>query len=204
LKRQDREKDEKREKREQRFTIYRIGRGARMLGKGSDLQFAAVYFSLEMLNSDDLMRIAVEALVAGYDSPTLRILAGENERAGFAELYPLFKRSLKELQIDIPSEDEAMRQLARYYAEQVTEGEVTPYDGAANLYWMYSKFKRISWLSPFIVPVIAYEHWMEPPMNKPSAQEQAQIEQKLRHLEEEMHVEVQKLLDFLNSEKHDS
>ena len=94
-----------------------------------DLKFAAAYWRLGALPGEKLPGIAQAALLDGYDTESLRVLAGE-QPAPKSELGELFERTLSECQVSDLSEPESALEIARYHAEKILSGEVSPYEGA--------------------------------------------------------------------------
>jgi hypothetical protein len=77
---------------------------------------------------------AVEALVAGLDSPALAELAGADPREA-REVHDLFVEALGEQGLDWPDEPTALWHLARLTAQQIVDGELDPGAGARWLWW---------------------------------------------------------------------
>ena len=98
------------------------------------LRFAAVRREFDLLLSSELPALATLALASGLDSGNLRRLAGELNPS-WADSGGLFEGVLRDFAIPIPARREAGVALARYYAEQILKGEVTPYEGARNIWW---------------------------------------------------------------------
>lgn len=95
--------------------------------------------------------IALQALEAGYDSPSLRFLAGLPAIAA-AEASVLFDRCMAELSLPRPSRRDAVRQLAKIAAAQILDGATTPYQGAKEI-WSLSLHlvgERLPELDPFV------------------------------------------------------
>jgi hypothetical protein len=86
-----------------------------------------------LLLSDELLELAATALAAGLDSTNLRQLAGELHPS-WASVGALFDGVLRDLSIELPARREAGFALARHYAEQILNGQLTPYDGAPNIW----------------------------------------------------------------------
>jgi hypothetical protein len=77
---------------------------------------------------------AVAALEADFDSANLRILAslGSSTLNSEAEFY--FNRALKELAIEIPSEEIIIRDYVREIARKILADEITPESGATLIH----------------------------------------------------------------------
>jgi hypothetical protein len=77
--------------------------------------------------ADDAVKWAIDALVDGFDSPSLRQLAGLNSPTAWFEAMPLFERTLNELQLEIPrSKNEILRLYLRSVAESIVSGVRSP------------------------------------------------------------------------------
>jgi hypothetical protein len=84
--------------------------------------------------SSSLPRAATSALEEGYDSPHLRILAGEDEEhCNSFEADDLLRKALKELNMSLPSHDEAARILICCWARKIIAGTVSPEDGSMRI-----------------------------------------------------------------------
>ena len=70
---------------------------------------------LGRLTAPDACRWALSALEAGFDTPSLRILAGMffDPLPGFFEVRPYLDGALRELNISVSSRDEVLREYAR-------------------------------------------------------------------------------------------
>jgi hypothetical protein len=102
-----------------------------------ELQSAAAFWALGFLRSDELPGVAADALEAGIDTPSLRILAGERH-PDVGELDRLFTRALAESQLEIPGRPAAIMMAARYYAERIFSGDLSPIKGASAIWWHLS------------------------------------------------------------------
>jgi hypothetical protein len=95
----------------------------------SDLRSAQVLWTLGVLEPSDLPEIATKSLVAGFDTPSLRILAGSDGEESLT-LNSLFEQVLSELGVSPLTRAEAARRYAAVISEQILRGEVTPIEGA--------------------------------------------------------------------------
>lgn len=80
---------------------------------------------LERLSGLDACRWALSALEAGFDTPSLRILAGMalDHRTRFFEVRPSLEAALGELDLPAsPNRDEVLREYARVLAEELLAG----------------------------------------------------------------------------------
>lgn len=90
--------------------------------------------ALGQLSASDYVDWAGEMLVQGYDSHSLRILAGLDKFASTFEAEDYFLRSIKELNLRIPDSANAIRAYACEIAEQIIKGIVTGQEGVRALY----------------------------------------------------------------------
>lgn len=92
----------------------------------------------EKLSADHVMAWAENLLVAGFDSPALRRLAGMSLDGDCAhrveDLLPLFARALEELEFPDLSVDEAVDRYEALIAERILSGELNPREGARRIY----------------------------------------------------------------------
>jgi hypothetical protein len=93
----------------------------------------AAKYRLDLLPLSVLPQVAVEALQMGVDTPSLRLLAGESGSEN-DESQNLFEKSLKELGVEIPNQDEAGMIVSKSIAQEVLDGEIGPYDGARRIW----------------------------------------------------------------------
>ncbi len=98
-----------------------------------DLNVAAAWLALGKLKSEDAIAAASSALDRGVYSESLGLLL--YEEAVWSEVGPLFTRALGELGIAVPTREQALLTLARQYARRIVSGAVTPYEGAARIWW---------------------------------------------------------------------
>jgi len=146
-----------------------------MHGEGTNLKLAAAYWKLNLLDSYDLVRIAIEALEADTDTPSLRILAGENPRySALGELDPMFEKALKELDINLPSFEQAFHQIIKQHAEQIVAGTITPDEGV-TLIWRATGLRGYypEWLSDLMMKQSYYRYIAETVQNGNKQNEEA-------------------------------
>jgi len=93
----------------------------------------AAKWVLGLIPSEALPQIAADALAAGLDSPALRELAGEL-RPTLDASGRLFEEILDEFGVGIPDRSRAGLILARAYAAQITNGSLSPYEGARQIW----------------------------------------------------------------------
>ncbi|GAA2467707.1 hypothetical protein [Winogradskya humida] len=109
--------------------------------------------------SDQLIRLGVEALLAGVGSPTLAELAGLT-RAEKPEATALFRRVTDELGLtwDLPDDPaERNRALLRLWSGMLLDGTLTPDDAAERLYWPLYDLGPVDALTPLLTAVLLYE-----------------------------------------------
>jgi hypothetical protein len=94
---------------------------------------AAIKHQFDFLSCNELPELAVKALQAGFDSQSLRLLAGEL-RPAWADCEPLFERALHDLGIQYQPRPEAGFALALHYARGIASGELDPYQGARRIW----------------------------------------------------------------------
>ncbi len=100
-----------------------------------DFQVVMAQYVLGYYNSYDLIEIGTQGLVEGYDSLHLSWLAGENpDRCNGVEMAAYFERAMQELGLTLPTWQESVRIIIRYWAGRIVAGEVTPEEGAKKIY----------------------------------------------------------------------
>lgn len=98
-----------------------------------NLHLLAAKHRLGMLPTNELPQIGIAALEAGFDTPSLCQLAGQDS-SDSEETRRLFVKSLSELGIELPSESEAGMSVSKDIAEDVLSGELGPYEGAKQIW----------------------------------------------------------------------
>ncbi|WP_329128908.1 hypothetical protein OG552_01660 [Streptomyces sp. NBC_01476] len=83
---------------------------------------------------EDLPMAAAHVLAAGYDSPSLRDLAGRSRRTDTEETAALFEGTTNELGVRIPDDETAERCLLHHMATRLCTGAVSPRDAAARVW----------------------------------------------------------------------
>lgn len=97
-----------------------------------DSALTLVLWSLGRLRSEELPIVAGEWLSKGLDSASLRLLAGETSPI-MSDAGPLFEKCLAELGFVAPNKNEALLALAKHCAQEIVDGNVTPYEGAGRI-----------------------------------------------------------------------
>jgi len=122
-----------------------------------NLSRIAANYILGNLLTEDLPTLAIEALQAGYDSPSLRQLAA-SEGSQSDEIRKLFSKALEELKINAPSLTEAGLMLAQDIAKDIVMGRIAPYEGAKRIWWdVFTRFPQLTQLTPFVGLASEYE-----------------------------------------------
>lgn len=138
-----------------------------------DLQTAAARYVLGVLPSSELPRIADSALERDLYSVSLGELATMT-RPVMADAGPLFESALRELEISIPSPEEAVWILFRYHIGRIASRRVPPREGLrailrevyypAELYSESQRYTAASYdIRDFVGPYYAYDDLAERP-----------------------------------------
>jgi len=94
----------------------------------------AARWAVHDIYGEDMPLIAVDLLEVGYDTPSLRQLAGETSIKNSADAEPLVNAMLRELGISqLPSEEEAKLLTSRQIAREVIAGLRNPWAAASHL-----------------------------------------------------------------------
>ena len=126
---------------------------------------AVALWALGRLYSEQLPVIAYEWLEAGWDSPTLRMLAGERNPI-MSEVGPMFDKALEELGFVVPAPSDVPMQLVSEIAQKIVEGTVSPYDGAreiGDLRLEYSEENGVHFSDDIWFLAVEYEDYAEYP-----------------------------------------
>jgi len=86
-------------------------------------------YTLGMLSDKDLPDIALTGLDEGYDSPSLRILAGYRSSDNPFQLKDYFEKALMELGIAERNQRDSLIEIIKYYADQIVHKKLDPYLG---------------------------------------------------------------------------
>jgi hypothetical protein len=82
----------------------------------------------------DLIQVAIAGLLDGYESTHLAILAGENEKSfNVHDLNRYFELALNELNIKLPSSQQAAKTMVAYWITQIFNGDVFPIEGIRHI-----------------------------------------------------------------------
>ena len=114
-------------------------------------------YALGKLSEKLLPQIACDALEDGYDSPSLRQLAG-TQISDQDNARKLFEKCLIELAMVLPSQVDAALQGALQIAEDVVNGIVAPYEGAKQIWThIYTQFPCLIQLRGLVGYASEYE-----------------------------------------------
>lgn len=94
----------------------------------------AWHYVARLIYPEDLPMAGADLLAAGYDSPSLRDLAGRSRRQDTAELDGLFVSAMDELGVRIPDDETAERCLLHHLATQLSVGSMSPRQAAARVW----------------------------------------------------------------------
>lgn len=116
------------------------------------------------VGSDRLIRMALDALMAGIDTPALRLLAGLS-RSEEADAHDLFGQVVHELGLAPPLPDhpiEARWALVRWWCQLIVDGHLPPEEAG----WLisvegWSELEHPSALQPLVGWVSEWEDWNE-------------------------------------------
>lgn len=98
-----------------------------------NINVAEAMSALGVLSSHELTQIACEALGAGFDSDSMRMLAGLTN-AQESEAEQLFEKSLRELGRPVLSQDGALRIYIRFISQEIINGDLSPEEGARDIW----------------------------------------------------------------------
>ncbi len=83
--------------------------------------------------SQDVPELATRALIAGWDSPSLRVLAGEPANTYLYDLGELLAKTLLELDRPAPSREDAIWRLVQFVCWQMRTARVGPINAARRI-----------------------------------------------------------------------
>jgi hypothetical protein len=127
-----------------------------------DLALVASRYVLGLVPVESLPAVATDALVAGWDADSLRVLAGLNGAP--SEARDLFERSVAVLGLALPPETEALAAVAHAISADIVDERVTPYVGAKQI-WEASL--RVEARAPLLDPFIyAASEWEDRPEDR--------------------------------------
>jgi len=103
-----------------------------------DLRLAAARYVLGDLPSEGLARIADTLLTEGVYSPAIGELATTRHHV-MADAGPLFEQTLRDLNVDAPSRDEAVWVLLRHHIGRIAYEDVAPREGLQSVLDVYRR-----------------------------------------------------------------
>lgn len=84
-----------------------------------------------------LIEVATDALVGGWDCRSLRMLAAENKvDCNYQRIINLLNASLEELKITLPSKDEAVWIILFYHINNIAQRAISPREGMREIVWI--------------------------------------------------------------------
>jgi len=95
-------------------------------------EYAALYI-LNRLPGEKLPGVALQCIESDMESDAMLELAWEKAPA-LRDAAPVFERGLKELNVAVPSKSRALLLLANIYCKQMLSGEISPFEGAFNIW----------------------------------------------------------------------
>jgi hypothetical protein len=100
-------------------------------------------YVLGFLKPQQLIQVALNALEEGYDSTSLAMLAGESWTKDYYphDVLRYFRDALVELNIELPSTEEAAHILIRYHANQIVSGKQDVFESLGAIYSVYHFYK---------------------------------------------------------------
>jgi hypothetical protein len=128
------------------------------------LRLLAAKALLGLVGPEAMPSEATNALVQGVDSPSIRRLAGLSSVES-DEARGVFQAALRELGIESPSPREAAILVATEIASRITDGTVSPYDGAKEI-WDLVRLVPLEHFPEFDAFVYAASEWEEWPENQ--------------------------------------
>jgi hypothetical protein len=84
-------------------------------------------YSLGFITDKDLPDVAMTGLQEGYDSESLRILAGHNTKDNLFVLNDYFRRALIELRVVLNDKKESLITVVAFYARNIVDKKVDTY-----------------------------------------------------------------------------
>ena len=103
-----------------------------------DLRLAAARYVLGDLPSEELARIADALLTEGVYSQAIGELATTRHLV-MADAGPLFEQTLRDLNVDTPSREEAVWVLLRYHIGRIAYEDVAPREGLQSVLDVYHR-----------------------------------------------------------------
>jgi len=83
---------------------------------------------------EGLPSVAADALMAGFDSPSLRQLAGM-QPSDYQQARDVFMAALRELGLPVPEADDARWCLVREWAQEMLDGQRSSHEASKLIWW---------------------------------------------------------------------
>lgn len=99
-----------------------------------DIESAEAHWWFGKTPSSELPRVASDLLESGYDTESLRQVAGL-DAGSQTDIDTLFERALKELGRIKLAREEAGLKLAKEVCREIVSGSLSPYQGARKIWW---------------------------------------------------------------------
>jgi len=106
--------------------------------RSQDLKLAAARYVLGNVASEELARVADTLLTEGVYSSAIGEF-GTTRGLVMAEAGPLFEQALRDLNVDVPSPEEAVWVLLRYHIGRIAYAEVSPREGLQSVFAIYDR-----------------------------------------------------------------
>ena len=97
-----------------------------------DIQLFALRFRLGLLDTESLVRAADTLLEEGHSEPAV-IQLSILESPIMAEAAPLFEQVCAQLGVFVPTEDQAINALLRFYVESIASSAIAPIEGLSAI-----------------------------------------------------------------------
>jgi hypothetical protein len=122
-----------------------------------EIDLAQALWCLGQLPPEDIPEIACQALERGFDSPTIRKLAGLHKPVA-SDIGDLFDRAMIEMGRKPLSKKAAGLLIAKDIAAQIVRGQIDPYQGAREIWWeIWNECERPEELKAFVGLADGYE-----------------------------------------------
>ena len=122
-----------------------------------NFQDAIDAYVIGMVGSEDLPKIAQNAIHEGYASPALFDLAVSGI-SDYEDNKRMFIKTVTELGIELPTQETAALSCAKRIARLVVKQELDPYSGAKQIWHsIYAKFPHLDRLRLFVGAASEYE-----------------------------------------------
>jgi hypothetical protein len=106
--------------------------------RSQDLKLAAARYVLGNVATEELARFADTLLTEGVYSPAIGEL-GTTRGLVMAEAGPLFEQALRDLDVEVPSPEQAVWVLLRHHIGRIAYEEVSPREGLQSVREIYDR-----------------------------------------------------------------